>query len=109
MDDEVKLLTPQKKWRTNITSTLVATSGPLYRLLNDLDLPSLSSTGRLAILDSTSGDGIKSFVSTSPVKSAILSTELLLDADVVSFDFRLGEAECILGRRLFELLLGFFI
>jgi hypothetical protein len=79
-------LTPQKKWRTKITRTLLATLGPEYKILKGRDLPSLSRTGRSATLRSISGDGMALSVSISPLNSAVLSTDFLLDAEVVYSD-----------------------
>lgn len=67
-------LTPQKKWRMNITKTLLATFGPEYKLLKGLVLPSLSKTIILSTFFSTSWEGISLLVLTSPTKSMEGST-----------------------------------
>jgi len=58
----------------NIINTLLATFGPLYRSLNGIALPSLSSTINFSTRAKSSCVGISLFVFTSPLNSSVLST-----------------------------------
>ena len=74
-------LTPQKKCLTKITNTLRAVFGPEYRLLNEADFPSLSSTVKFSTRFRTSCEGMSFAVFTSPGNSKVGSTVEALEGE----------------------------